>query len=137
MNIGEFVTVKVDPSTNEGFEDAPALVTGVHEDGSLRLRVFGPTSVQDTVRNYVGDDGEPYQHPDAEAAPAAGAQPRIDTSSDVIAPTADVKPQQQGVVDEQSGVFVQEGVDQLSDQQAADLQAALDARSSRQQPPTA
>lgn len=83
MKIGDTTTVKVDPATNGGFDEAAAIVTGVHDDGSLRMRVFGETSVQDTTRNYVGDDGEPFQQldttptqPDSATtgtAPAAGA----------------------------------------------------------------
>lgn len=67
---GEIINVKVDPETNGGFDTAPALVTGVHDDGSLAVRVFGVASAGDSVRNYVGDDGEPFDYGN-QAAPTA------------------------------------------------------------------
>jgi hypothetical protein len=65
---GDILNIEVDPDTNGGLAEAAALVTGVYDDGSLRLRVFGPTSEQDTMRNYAGDDGQPYDH-DQQPAP--------------------------------------------------------------------
>jgi hypothetical protein len=80
MNIGDIITVQVDPDQNDGFDTAPAIVTGIHEDGSLRLRVLGGVGpVSDTVRNYVDEDGEPYDYEDQAAADA-------DTTSGPVQP---------------------------------------------------
>jgi len=73
--VATFITVQVDPDTNAGFDTAPALVVGENEDGSLTVRVFGALAGSDSVRNYVGDDGEPFVYPDAAAATAASHQP--------------------------------------------------------------
>jgi hypothetical protein len=73
--IGDIITVSVDPESNDGFDQAAALVTGVHDDGSLRVRVLGASAAADTMRNYVGDDGEPFDY-----APATD-EPAVDTES--------------------------------------------------------
>jgi hypothetical protein len=108
--LGEIITVSVDPETNDGFDSAPAIVTGVHEDGTLRVRVFGgqaPTA--DTVRNYVGDDGEPYDYEDQAAADA-------DTTSGPVQPAS-----------------LEEQVAALSPEQRGQLRDELNAE--QQQPP--
>lgn len=68
--LGEIITVKVDPDTNGGLAEAPAVVTGVYERGELRVRVL----TDDSVRNYVGEDGEPFVYDDAAAPTTAPAQ---------------------------------------------------------------
>jgi hypothetical protein len=86
MNIGDIVTVKVDPNTNGGFDDAAAIVTGVFEDGSLRLRVFGANGQDDSTRNYVDEHGEPVAEA-ADPAPGDVPPPQLDTT-----PPADSTP---------------------------------------------
>jgi hypothetical protein len=73
MKLGQIIEVKADPATNDGLETAAAMVTGVYEDGSARVRVFGAAGTEDTVRNHVGEDGEPYVYddPNADVSPAA------------------------------------------------------------------
>ena len=110
--VGTFITVKIDPETNGGLEDAPALITGVYDDGSLRVRVFGATAADDTVRTHVGDDGEPFVYPDAQ--PAAPAVP---------AASAPVNPLEEAAV-EPAGTLA-DRVAQLTPEQRAELEAAL------------
>lgn len=72
-NLGDIITVDVDPDRNGGLDQAAAIVTGRYDDGSLRVRVLGAdTGAGDSVRNYVGDDGQPF---DAEKYAAAQRQP--------------------------------------------------------------
>lgn len=99
--LGTFITVAVDPASNDGLDQAPGLVTGAYEDGSLRVRVFGSTSEQDTVRNHVGDDGEPYEYPDA-AGTAGGA-----TDINALAAKAGISPEQLRAVLSQLGATPQ------------------------------
>jgi hypothetical protein len=66
--LGTVITVEVDPDTNDGLAQAAAIVTGVYDDGSLRIRVLGANAEQDIVRNHVGDDGNPYRYADTPAA---------------------------------------------------------------------
>lgn len=112
--LGTFVTVDVDPATNDGLSEAPALVTGVYDDGSLRLRVFGSNSEQDTYRNHVGDDGQPFPYDDQGAnAPAVGG-----------APSAAPAPSPAPAMDAQTSAIATE-VEQLTPEERAQLATAL------------
>lgn len=79
--LGSTITVKVDPAGNDGIDEAAAIVTGVHKDGSLRIRVLGAAGTDDTVRNYVNDHGEPFDYEAAEAAAAKAASSSTSSSS--------------------------------------------------------
>lgn len=83
-NLGQIIVVDVDPTTNGGLDQAPAIVTGEYPDGSLRLRVLRASGDLDSVRNYTDETGAPFHPVEApagtDASPAAANAPTTATT---------------------------------------------------------